>query len=354
VAICDDLGMSATALARARAGDEEAFRELTGGLLRELQLHCYRMLGSLHDAEDAVQETLVAAWRGLDGFEERASLRTWLYRIATNRCLNMLRAGGRRPRVVTGGLPFEPPPPTRMTELTYLEPYPDALLDGVPDAAPGPEARYELREAVGIAFIAALQRLSDRQRAVLVLRDVLGYRAGEVAELLDVSEATVNSALVRARAALDARAPATPERLAAPGSAQERELAADLADAFEQGDMDRVVALLTEDAWVTMPPEPFEYQGREAATVFFEHVTRSRTTGARWRLLPTRANGQPAYGQYLEDPAGGGVARPRALFVLTIRQDGVAVFARFAGEDLPIRCGLPEAVPLAGGRSSTR
>ena len=232
-------------LARARAGDEDAFRALTDPHRRELQLHCYRILGSVHDAEDALQETLVSAWRGLDRFEERASLRAWLYRIATNRCLNVLRDSARRPhgRPATGGLPFDPPPPTRMGEVLWLEPYPDVLLDALPDAAPGPEARYETREAVGLAFVTALQRLPPRQRAVLVLRDVLGFRAAEVADMLDTSEATVNSALQRARAALEARLPPARERAPAPDSPAERALAGSFADAFEAGDVDRVVAL---------------------------------------------------------------------------------------------------------------
>ncbi|MGH2909053.1 MAG: RNA polymerase subunit sigma-70, partial [Solirubrobacteraceae bacterium] len=190
--------MIESTLRRARGGDEQAFGALTDPYRRELQLHCYRILGSLQDAEDALQETLVAAWRGLGSFQERSSLRAWLYRIATNRCLNMLRDTARRPRQAAG-LPFEPPPPTRLGEVSWLEPYPDALLEAIPDAAPGPDARYETREAVGLAFITALQRLPARQRAVLVLRDVLGFRAAETADMLDTTEATVNSSLQRAR-----------------------------------------------------------------------------------------------------------------------------------------------------------
>ena len=175
------------ALTRARAGDENAFRELVEPYRRELQLHCYRILGSLQDAEDQVQETLLAAWRGLEAFEGRASLRAWLYRIATNRCLNALRGRGRRPQEVSRMV--EPPEPTRRAEPIWLEPYPDVLLEGLADVAPGPEARYETREAVGLAFVAALQHLTPRQRAALVLRDVLGFRTTEAAEMLDSSEA---------------------------------------------------------------------------------------------------------------------------------------------------------------------
>jgi RNA polymerase sigma-70 factor (TIGR02960 family) len=335
--------MNEPTLARARAGDQQAFRALTDPYRRELQLHCYRILGSLQDAEDALQETLVSAWRGLDRFEERASLRAWLYRIATNRCLNVLRDRGRRPRAAAG-LPFEPPEPTRLGEVTWLEPYPDALLEQLSDVAPGPDARYETREAVGLAFVTALQRLPARQRAVLVLRDVLGFRAAEVAGLLDTSEATVNSALQRARAALEARLPPARERAPASGSARERELADTFADAFEEGDMDRVVALLTDDAWVTMPPEPFEYQGRATIAAFLHHAAARRRDVGGTRLVATRANGQPAFGQYVEDREAG-IARGTGVLVLTLEGDRVSAITRFGGGDLLPRFGLPTTLP---------
>src|SRR5215218_5576276 len=256
-----------TALARARAGDEDAFRQLTDPHRRELQLHCYRMLGSVQDAEDLVQETLLAAWRGLDAFERRASVRAWLYRIATNRCLNALRERARRPREVQPVI--EPPEPTRRTEPIRLEPYPDDLLEDLPDRSPGPEARYEAREAIELAFISALQRLPARQRAALVLRDVLGFRTAEVATMLDTGEAAVKGALQRARAAVGSGvAAAGRDRAPGPHSARERELAARFADAVESGDVDAVVALLTDDALLTMPPLPLEYQGREAIAGF--------------------------------------------------------------------------------------
>ena len=189
-------------LTQARAGDGDAFRTLVEPYRRELQAHCYRMLGSVQDAEDAVQEMMMAAWRGLDGYEGRASVRTWLYRIATNRCLNALRDGARRPsNESVFGVP--PPPPTRTAEPIWLQPYPDVLLEGVPDAAPGPEARVERREAISLAFVTAMQYLPPRQRAVLLLRDVLGFRAAEVADMLDTTEEAVTSALKRARAAVD-------------------------------------------------------------------------------------------------------------------------------------------------------
>ncbi|MDQ3936235.1 MAG: RNA polymerase subunit sigma-70, partial [Actinomycetota bacterium] len=184
-------------LERARAGDEEAFRRLTEPHRRELQVHCYRILGSVQDAEDLVQETLLAAWRGLESFEGRASVRSWLYRIATNRCLNVLRDRSRRPQEVPPMA--EAPEPTRRVEPIWLEPYPDILLDDIPDHAAGPEARYETRESIELAFIVALQHLPPRQRAALVLRDVLGFQTAEVAEMLDAGEASVKGALQRAR-----------------------------------------------------------------------------------------------------------------------------------------------------------
>ncbi len=328
-----------TTLSRARGGDERAFRELTDPYRRELELHCYRMLGSLHDAEDALQETLVSAWRGLGSFEERASLRAWLYRIATNRCLNMRRESSRRPQT-TGTVPFEPPPPTRFGEITWLEPYPDALLESLPDVTPGPDARYERREAVGLAFVTALQRLPARQRAVLVLRDVLGFRAAEVAGMLESSEATVNSALQRARAGLETRLPPRRERAALPDSARERELVGSFATAFEQGDIDRVVAMLTDDAWVTMPPEPHEYQGPVAIAEFLRHSGRAARAGRVARLVATSANGQPALAHYLREPEEAAL-QASGLFVLTLDGERISVLTRFAGGDLVERCGLP-------------
>ena len=260
--------MTDAALERARAGDEEAFRALTDPYRRELQVHCYRILGSVQDAEDLVQETLLAAWRGLDGYEERASVRTWLYRIATNRCLNALRDSGRRPEAMKGSDGWSPmPEPTRMGEPIWLQPYPDTLLEGVPDRADGPETRYETKEAVGLAFVSGLQRMPATQRAVLVLRDVLGYRAAEVADMLDSTEASVNSALQRARAAVES-APPRPAGGALPTSPAARELLNRFAESFEAGDVDAVVELLTEDAWIRMPPQPHEYQGRAAIADF--------------------------------------------------------------------------------------
>ena len=199
-------GQGDAVLSRARAGDEAAFRELTEAHRRALQLHCYRILGSLHDAEDMVQETFLAAWRSLEAFEGRASVRSWLYRIATNRCLNALRARSRRPREVPAMT--DPLEPTRRVEPMWLEPYPDVLLDSIPDGAPGPAARYEARESIELSFIVGLQHLPPRQRAALVLADVLGFRTTEVAAVLDTGEVAVKGALQRARATLRARRPA--------------------------------------------------------------------------------------------------------------------------------------------------
>ena len=335
--------MAMTPLVRARAGDGEAFRELTDPYRRELQLHCYRILGSVQDAEDMLQETLLAAWRGLDGFEERASMRAWLYKIATNRCLNSLRASARRPAPATAPWPGAPPPePTRRAEPLWLQPYPDALLDDLPDTAPGPEARYESREALALAFTAGLQRLPPRQRAVLVLRDVLGYPAAEAAGILDTTETSVNSALQRARATLGAQAttaghdPAPP-----PGSARERAVIDQFVDAFEAADTARLLDLLTDDAWMSMPPEPLEYQGHAAIAEFY--LSRTWWGAQPIRMVPTRANGQPAFGYYLQDPHAA-VERANGLIVLTLAGDKISAITRFGDNSLFPHFGLPRTL----------
>jgi RNA polymerase sigma-70 factor (TIGR02960 family) len=328
-------------LARARTGDEEAFRKLTEPYRRELQLHCYRILGSIQDAEDMVQETLLAAWRSLEGFEGRASVRAWLYRIATNHCLNALRARSRRPREVQAMA--EPPEPTRRSEPIWLEPYPDVLLDGIPDRAPGPDARYETREAVELAFIVALQHLPPRQRAALVLRDVLGFRTTEVAEVLGASETSVKGALQRARATLNARLPAGDrDRAPGPGSASERELVGRFAAAVEAGDYEAVVALLTEDAWVTMPPQPYEYQGHPAIAAFLEDRARARG-GRALRLVPTRANGRPAFGCYLPD-VHAPIAHASGLMVLTLEGEQISAITWFGDTGAFPHFGLPRTL----------
>jgi RNA polymerase sigma-70 factor (ECF subfamily) len=336
---CEDLVVSERLLIRAAQGDEEAFRDLTDPHRRELQVHCYRILGSMQDAEDVLQETLLGAWRGLERFEQRASLRAWLYRIATNRCLNALRHAGRRSPPPLH-LPFDAPEPTRVGEPTRLEPYPDVLLEGVIDAAPGPDARYETRETVELAFIAALQHLPPRQRAALVLRDVLAFPAAEVADMLDSSVDSVKSALKRARATLEQRLPPTDrDRAPLPTSPAERELVRRFADAFQADDINGVVALLTEDAWFTMPPSTLEYQGRSVIASFLrENVT--WRAGQRYRLMPTRANAQPAFACYRTD-ANAPIAHATGVLVLTLEGERIAAMTQFLDAGLVSRFGFP-------------
>jgi len=332
--------VTASTLARARAGDEQAFRELTDPYRGELLAHCYQILGSVADAEDMLQETLLAAWRGLNGFEGRSSVRTWLHRIAVNGCLNALRDRSRRPREVP--LMAEPPEPTRRTDPVWVEPYPDTLLDGVTDAAPGPEARYDTKESIELAFVTALQHLPPRQRTVLVLRDVLGYPAAEAADMLDITEASVKGALQRARAVLQARLPAGRNQAPMPNSPGERHLAGRFAAAVEDGDIDAVLTLLTSDAWLTMPPEPYEYQGPAAIAAFLRH--RAALRGAPLRLVPTRANTQPAFGCYLPC-AQTPLARPYGMIVLTLTGDQISAITWFSDSSVFPHFGLPRALP---------
>ncbi len=333
--------MTTELIARARSGDGEAFRQLIGVHRRELLVHCYRILGSAQDAEDALQETMLAAWQGLRGFEERSSVRTWLYRIATNRCLNALRSGSRRPRAGSPPSWAEPLEPTRLGEVTWLEPFPDALVEGLADRAPGPEARYETREAISLAFVTALQLLPPRQRAVLILRDVLAFRASEVAGMLESTEESVTSALKRARAAMARRLGPAGQREPAPppGSPAEQQLVARLTEAFESGAVHDIVALLTEDVLLAMPPLPLEYLGRELTGRFFTAVWRDR----QYRLIATRANGQPAFGIYVRDPHAA-VAHANGLLVATLAGPQICALTRFDNSVLP-RFGLPRTLP---------
>jgi RNA polymerase sigma-70 factor (TIGR02960 family) len=328
-------------MSRARAGDGDAFRELTEPYRRELQVHCYRMLGSFSDAEDALQETLLAAWQGFGGFEERASLRTWLYRIATNKCLDARRAASRRPAKEWDVPHVEPPEPTRLGEITWLEPYPDALLEGATGGPPGPEARYEQTESVSLAFVTALQALPPRQVAVLILRDVLGFHASEVAEMLDSTVESVNSALKRARATLQRRQPPADGREPAPavGSPAEDAIVAKFASAWESADLDALVALLTDDVFISMPPMPFEYEGRDLVARFCASLF---SAGRRFDLVPTRANGQPAFGAYLRAPNG--ISHGMGLYVLTLAGDRICAMTRFENTVLPW-FGLPRSLP---------
>jgi RNA polymerase sigma-70 factor (TIGR02960 family) len=329
--------MTTDLVARARSGDSGAFRELTEPHRRELQVHCYRMLGSLQDAEDAVQETLLAAWRGLDGFEARASIRTWLYRIATNRCLNARRSASRRPAKEWDMPAVQPPEPTGFGEIPWLEPYPDSLLEGAIEV--DPEARYVQTEAISLAFVSALQALPPRQLAALILRDVLGFQAGEVADMLDTTVASVNSALKRARAGMQRMQPRVDDRAPAPDSPSEQAVVAKFVRAYESGDVDGLVGLLTTDIFVSMPPIPLEYQGLDVVSRLFAGIFSS---GRRVDLVPTRANGQPAFGAYLR--AGTGIRHGSGLFVLTLTGDRIRAFTRFDASVLPW-FGLPQSLP---------
>jgi RNA polymerase sigma-70 factor (ECF subfamily) len=332
-------------IARARSGEHDAFRDLVAVHSHELQVHCYRILGSLQDAEDALQETLVSAWRSLSEFGQRSSLRTWLYQIATNRCLSMLRADSRRPRSATSlpDLALLPEPTGPGDAPPWLEPFPDMLLDHLIDHAPGPEARYETTEAISLAFITALQLLPPRQRAVLVLRDVLGYRAGEVAEMLDATQESVQSALKRARAAVDnSLADSGSSRPAGqPNTAAEHQLVARLTEAFERADVQALVELLAEDVRVSMPPALLEYRGIDVARRFFAAAT--LRPGRRYRVVPTRANGQPALGMYLADPHTDAF-RAYVLLVVTITDDRITAITGFDASVMP-RFGLPRRHP---------
>jgi RNA polymerase sigma-70 factor (TIGR02960 family) len=328
-------------IAKARAGDSEAFREVTRPYRRELQVHCYRMLGSFQDAEDALQETLLAAWQGLGRFEGRASIRTWLYRIATNRCLNMRRSASRRPAKEWDVPEVEPPEPTRLGEVVWLEPFPDTLLEGAIDAPPGPEARYEQTESLSLAFVTALQVLPPRQLAVLILRDVLGFHANEVADLLDSTVESINSALKRARARLQRRLRPTADRkrTPAPDSPSEQAIVAKFVSAWESADLDALVALLTDDVFISMPPMPFEYEGRDVVARFCASLFRA---GRRFDLVPTRANGQPSFGAYLRAPTG--ISHGIGLYVIALTGDRICAMTRFDKSVLPW-FGLPPSLP---------
>jgi RNA polymerase sigma-70 factor (TIGR02960 family) len=336
-----DEAVTTDLITMARAGNGDAFRELTEPYRRELQVHCYRMLGSFQDAEDALQDTLLAAWQGIGGFGGRASVRTWLYRIATNRCLDALRSASRRPAKEWDIAEYEPPEPTGLGDVVWLEPFPDALLEGAIDVPLGPEARYEQSESISLAFVTALQVLPPRQLAVLILRDVLGFHANEVADMLDSTVESINSALKRARASLQRRLPPTAEREPppAPDSPSEDAIVARFVSAYESGDLDALLALLTDDVFLSMPPMPFEYDGRDAVGRFHAIVFRS---GRRLDLVPTRANGQPAFGAYLRAPNS--IRHGIGLFVLGLTGDRICAVTRFDKSVLPW-FGLPRSLP---------
>ena len=344
-------------IARARSGDQHAFRDLVQRHSHELQVHCYRILGSLQDAEDALQETLVSAWRNLGEFGERSSLRTWLYKIATNRCLSMLRADSRRPRVASAQPDVVLPEATGTDAAPpWLEPYPDVLLDHLVDQRPGPEARYETTEAVSLAFITALQLLPPRQRAALVLRDVLGYHAAEVAQMLDSTPESVSSALKRARATVENHLKHLkhvdhldrPEHRDRPGTAAEHRLVARFTDALERADLNSLIDLLVTDVRLSMPPAMLEYRGVETARRLL--AATAFRPGRSFRVVPTRANGQPAFGLYLADPHAG-VYRAYCLLVITPAGDHIGAITSFTTEVMT-RFGLPRTHP--GSRTAPR
>jgi RNA polymerase sigma-70 factor (TIGR02960 family) len=307
----------------AKGGDEAAFRELVEPYRSELQAHCYRILGSVQDAEDAVQETLLSAWRGLASFERRSSVRTWLYSVATNRALDMLRAARRRPHLELWMPEAQLPEPTRRPDPVWMEPYPDILIGDEPAGPPGPEARYETKEAISLAFVTALQLLPARQRAVLILRDVLGFHATEVARMLESSVESVTSALKRARATLE-RHVRDDQPPPEPDSPEERRLVGQLATAFEASDVDGLVALLADDVRLAMPPFPLEYIGGDAATRFYTIVLAPRVR----RVALTRANGQPALVVYTSNDSGDAF-RATSLLVVTLAGEQVAEIIRF-------------------------
>ena len=298
------------------------------------------MLGSFQDAEDAVQDTLLSAWKGFSGFEGRASLRTWLYRIATNRCLEVRRSASRRPAKEWDVRNVQPPEPTRLGEIIWLEPIPDALLEGAIEVPLGPEARYEQTESISLAFVTALQVLPPRQVAVLVLRDVLGFHASEVADMLETSVDSVNSALKRARSSLGHRqSPASDRQPPPAGSPAEDAIVAKFVRAWQTANVDALVALLTDDVFVSMPPMPFEYEGPDLVGRFCASIFRA---GRRFDLLRTRANGQPAFGAYLRAPNG--VSHGMGLYVLTLTSDRICAMTRFENSVLPY-FGLPRSLP---------
>ncbi len=332
--------MTADLISKARAGDGDAFRELIQPYRRELQVHCYRMLGSFQDAEDALQDTLLGAWQGFPKFEGRSSVRTWLYRIATNRCLNVRRSTGRRPAKEWDVPGVEPPEPTRLGEVVWLEPFPDALLQEAINTPLGPDARYQQAESISLAFVTALQLLPPRQLAVLILRDVLGFHAIDVAQMLETTIESANSALKRARNSLERR-PSLAERgvTHATASLAEDVITAKFVSAWESADLDALVALLTDDVFISMPPIPFEYEGRDLVVRFCANIF---AAGRRFDLVLTRANGQPAFGAYLRSPNN--LSHGVGLYVLTLRGGRIAAMTRFENTVFPW-FELPRSLP---------
>ncbi|MFC6886464.1 MULTISPECIES: sigma-70 family RNA polymerase sigma factor [Actinomadura] len=334
--------VSSQDLVRAREGDDAAFTRLVEPLRRELHAHCYRMLGSSHDADDALQDALVRAWRGMAGFEGRSSLRSWLYTVATRTCLDLVKSRGRR------ALPVDLGPSSERAvvgdaapaDVAWLGPYPDAGLGG----AAAPDARYEQRESVEIAFVAALQHLPGNQRAALLLFEVLGFSAAEIAEMMKTSTTSVNSALARARRLVAERVPPAGQQrtLREVGDARVREIVGDYAGALERGDADALVALLTEDVTWSMPPLPHWYRGLEAVTDFAVRVP--LTSCGSWRHLEVAANGQAAVAAYLRRDAAGPYL-PWSINVLELRGERIAGVTSFVGAEHFTLFGLPGSLP---------
>jgi RNA polymerase sigma-70 factor, ECF subfamily len=329
-------------LEAARKGDGDAFRRLIEPQRRALLAHCYRMLGSLHDAEDALQDATLRAWRGLPGFQQGRSLRAWLYKISSNVCLDIIAKRPKRVLPIDYGTAAEPDdgPGTPITEKIWLEPYPDEEL-GVEDGFAAPEARYEERESVEVAFIVALQLLPARQRAVLLLREVLGFSAREVAEALETTTAAVNSALQRARQTIEERLPEQSQQatLRSLGDDELRDVVERFVDAWERRDTDELVAVLVEDARFSMPPFPNWFRGRKAVIAFV------RSTGRpRLRHVLTRANGQPAVAWYIWSPQRERYV-PAALEVLALEGGQVKEITAFAFPELFTRFGVPAELP---------
>jgi RNA polymerase sigma-70 factor (ECF subfamily) len=328
-------------LDRAREGDENAYRRLVEPRQAELHAHCYRMLGSVHDAEDALQEALLRAWRALPRFERRSSIRSWLYRIATNTCLDLIAKRPKRVLPIDYGPPSDPHggPGPPLVESVWVEPYPDA-----------PDASYEQRESVELAFIAALQHLPARQRAVLILREVLGFSAKEVCESLETTVASVNSALQRARKTIDEKLPDQSQQatLRTLGDEQVRAIVERYMDAWERGDVDAVVALLAEDATIAMPPMASWYRGADVVVFISDWAFSGRLYDMegdrRVRVLPARANGQPAIGTYAWNEEAGRFL-PTVLQVLTFDGARIADITGFVDPSAFARFGLPESLP---------
>ena len=331
-------------LAAARAGDEAAFAGLVGPYRRELHAHCYRMLGSVPDAEDALQDALLGAWKGLQRFEGRSSLRSWLSTIATNACLKAIRRRPRRVLPVDYGPPSDPDdrPSEPLVESVWVDPYADADLF-VADHAAAPEVRYELRESVELAFVAALQHLPPRQRAVLILRDVLGFSARETAAALDTKPTSVDSALQRAHKAVDARLPEQSQQaaLGALDDGQLRAIVNGYIEAWERADIDAVVAMLAQEVTLAMPPYPNWYAGREAVAAFLHAYPLA--AGNRWRVVPTSANGQLAFGHYIYRDAEDAFVASE-ISVLRLGGTQIEDITIFRDPPAPARFGLPERI----------